>query len=300
MPDDLNQKKWRAADILSLFFLFFLIFLVLFFRRQIPEWSILLAIYLFLLGILFFLTATSKKHGVILKTAHNFIFPALLIFVLFDSLCDKLVPFINSIDGDQFLIKADYFLFGAHPTVWLENFSKPWLTDFLQVAYVSYYFLPFFLLIPLVKKDKDKFNLSLFLIMFCFYLSFVGYIFLPALGPRFTLDSLQRGSLDGGFITDFFQKTLNSLEGIKRDAFPSAHTAISLVVLCLSFRFRRRSFFIYLPLVAALIFSTVYLRYHYVVDVIAGFLLALIVFFLGEKIYKTWERKIKKKDFGSE
>ncbi len=292
---DLNQKRWRAADVLSLLFLFFLILLNLFFRRQIPKWEMLLILYLFLSGIIFFLVFTSEKHGVIFKTLHNFIFPALLVFVLFDSLCDNLVPFINPIDGDYFLIKADYSLFGLHPTVWLENFSKPWLTDVLQIAYISYYFLPFFLLIPLAKKEKEKFGISLFLIILCFYLSFIGYIFVPALGPRFALAPLQNGPLEGSFITDSIQKILNSLEGIKRDAFPSAHTAVSLVVLFLSFRFRRRLFFIYLPIITALIFSTVYLRYHYVVDVIAGFILSLVVLFFGGEIYKAWEKKIKRK-----
>jgi membrane-associated phospholipid phosphatase len=87
------------------------------------------------------------------------------------------------------------------------------------------------------------------------------------------------------------QKFLNYLEGIKRDAFPSGHTAIPLTVLYLAYKFRRRVFWFLLPVVSALIFSTVYCRYHYVVDVIAGFGLTLITIYLGEWYYAWWLRR---------
>ena len=58
-----------------------------------------------------------------------------------------------------------------------------------------------------------------------------------------------------------------------RDCFPSGHTEIALVVLLYAWRFERRYFCGLLPAVGLLLFSTVYLRYHYVVDVLAGALL---------------------------
>jgi membrane-associated phospholipid phosphatase len=48
---------------------------------------------------------------------------------------------------------------------------------------------------------------------------------------------------------------------------------IALTVLLLSWKFERKLFRVFLPVVAALVFSTVYLRYHYVVDVVAGVVL---------------------------
>ena len=41
----------------------------------------------------------------------------------------------------------------------------------------------------------------------------------------------------------------------------------------------------------SLIFSTVYLRYHWVVDVIAGIVLAVIAYYLTEIFYKYWLKK---------
>jgi len=49
---------------------------------------------------------------------------------------------------------------------------------------------------------------------------------------------------------------------------------------------------IYLPIVSALLISTVYLRYHYVIDVIAGIFLAVGTIYFGERLYKKWERSV--------
>jgi membrane-associated phospholipid phosphatase len=135
-------------------------------------------------------------------------------------------------------------------------------------------------------KGTDKaFDRSLFLIMLCFYLSYIGYMLMPAIGPRFTMNHLQSRALEGLCITGPLQEFLNRLEGIKRDAFPSGHTAITLTVVYLSWRFDKRLFAVFLPVAIALIAATVYCRYHYVVDVIGGMALTFITIGIGESYY---------------
>ena len=73
-------------------------------------------------------------------------------------------------------------------------------------------------------------------------------------------------------------------EGVYRGSFPSGHTAVAL--LCL-FRARRLSAglsMLYVPIVTGIIFSTVYLHYHYVVDVLAGAALACAGAWLGPRL----------------
>ena len=60
-----------------------------------------------------------------------------------------------------------------------------------------------------------------------------------------------------------------------RDAFPSGHAAVTLVVQWYAFRYFQRRGFWLLPLTVALLFSTVYLGYHYAVDILAGAVLAV-------------------------
>ena len=70
---------------------------------------------------------------------------------------------------------------------------------------------------------------------------------------------------------------------------PSGHTAIGLIVLFLAYRYARLLFYIFCPIVAALILSTVYLRHHYVIDVFAGAALAAGCSLIGPRLYRWWE-----------
>jgi membrane-associated phospholipid phosphatase len=99
------------------------------------------------------------------------------------------------------------------------------------------------------------------------------------------MNHLQNAELQGLFVFGPLHEFLNTLEGIKRDAFPSGHTGIALTVLYLSWRYDRRLFMLFLPCTLSLIFSTVYLRYHYVVDVLAGIALTALTLLLGDTYY---------------
>ncbi len=280
----------RPADTITIIFLTFLSALVFFNYKNIPEASFLLTTYLTLI-IIQLIIIRFKDIGNIIGIFHDLIFPIMCILIVFDSL-GELVHYVNPKDVDQILIKLDYIIFNGYPTVILEKIMSPLLTDIMQLAYTTYYFIPVtFGALLLLNKQRDSFNKTLFLVLFCFYLSFLGYILMPAIGPRFTIDHLQNKEIQGLFFTEHIQDILNTLEGIKRDAFPSGHTAIPLVILYSAYRFKKSFFWILLPIVIALIFSTVYCRYHYVVDVIAGFALAVLTIVLGERYYKWWLSK---------
>jgi membrane-associated phospholipid phosphatase len=161
------------------------------------------------------------------------------------------------------------------------------LTDILQIAYSTYYFLPILLGVVLkIKKREEEFQKSLFLILLCFYLSYIGYILFPALGPRYAIEHLHEKALEGFLFSENIQKILNLLEGIKRDAFPSGHTGIALLVLFLSLRYEKFLFWILLIPVILLIFATIYCRYHYAVDVIGGVFLTIVTIVIGELYYQ--------------
>ena len=88
------------------------------------------------------------------------------------------------------------------------------------------------------------------------------------------------------FVDSNVTGTLNMLEGENRDAFPSGHTEVVIIVLIYAWTYRRWYFWMALPLVTGLIISTVYLRYHYVVDVLAGMVLAPLCVFLASYLYR--------------
>ncbi len=282
--------RLRPADTLTIVFAAVLALIVIIFRAEVPkaELFIVLFLSLILLQIVFFVL---KNKSRLLKFIYNLGFPVFSVVIFFETV-GNIVHDVNPHDIDALLAEIDFAIFGVHPTVFLEKIMNPFLTDSLQIAYSSYYFLPVMLGIVLLKdKKENEFSKALFLIILCFYLSYIGYMLFPALGPRFYLSSFQTVELKGFLVAEPIQQILNSLEGIKRDAFPSGHTAIALTVLYLSYKFKLRIFWIFLPFVTALIFSTVYCRYHYVVDVAVGILLAIITVFIGEACYKLWEKR---------
>ena len=201
------------------------------------------------------------------------------------------------------LIAADRLIFRVDPTVWLGQFSHPLLTELLQVAYVSYYFIMLTVGVEVfLRIDEKKFSYVLFAILYGFFLSYLGYMMFPAVGPRFTLHTFQSidRELPGIWATTPIREFLNAGESIptaaanalalaQRDAFPSGHTQMALISLYLAHRYRLRSRYVLDVLGVLLIISTVYLRYHYVVDIIAGIVFAVVTLWSAPKLFEWWE-----------
>ncbi len=226
----------------------------------------------------------------IVRVLHAF-YPLIFVPFLFDSFAD-LLPWTSPVERDALLIRLDRALFGTDPTVWLERLVHPVLTELFTLAYTAYYFLPVILAVALYRRGKEHdFDRAVFGMVLGFYLSYVGYFLIPAVGPRFTLAHLHRVDLAGVLVADAIRETLNALERFKQDAFPSGHTALVLLVLAYAWQFRRCLFWVFLPVVVALIFSTVYLRYHYVIDVLAGIVLAGLCVILERVTLASWSRR---------
>lgn len=212
-----------------------------------------------------------------------------LIFLVFKELYLMVHP-INPHDLDYLLIEMDRAIFGTDPTALLNRIATPGLTEFLQICYSSFYLLWIILGIDLLNNKNEKgFSSFLFVLTYGFFVSYIGYILVPAIGPRFTLydfANLDR-ELPGLYLTPILRNIVNSGESItnlaqaalhaQRDCFPSGHTEMTLITIATAIKCKAKSAMLIAPLGLGLIFATVYLRYHYGVDVIAGVIVATIV-----------------------
>jgi membrane-associated phospholipid phosphatase len=197
---------------------------------------------------------------------------------LFFAVLQYLIPPLRGTNLDPQLIRLDFFLLGEHPTIWFEKFYSPFVTELLQLSYLTFYFLPLLILIPLYNRgDLQKFDRFSLAVLSTFYLSYFGYLIFPALGPRYYLAHLHSTPLHGTGIYYAVKNALNGLENIQWDAFPSGHVAIAMIFSHFAFRYFRRIFYFTLPVIALLFISTVYLRYHYVIDIFAGIAIYFIV-----------------------
>ena len=86
--------------------------------------------------------------------------------------------------------------------------------------------------------------------------------------------------------TQTIDHTLDVLEKNKRDCFPSGHTMVLTAVLLEARRRSRKTFRVFLPFALGLFAATVYCRYHYVADVLAGFALAFAAVPVGNALYR--------------
>jgi membrane-associated phospholipid phosphatase len=286
------MKRIAPIQGLTLFFLIGLILLTIVFRGQIPLWRSLLLHYLILAGLLFaFKLSSDRKMMGKTGTLFYHFSPILFIVLIYESL-GNLIQYLQP-DIDPWLTQIDFFIFGIQPTLWMEQWIVPWFTDIMSLAYFSYYFIPVVLMVVLYLKDRmAEFDRSFFVLAFGYYISFIGYILFPAIGPRYALTHLYTIPLEGSFLTDFVRDTLNALEHNKRDCMPSGHTQIVLIALVLAHRYAKSLFYIFLPIICALILSTVYLRYHYVIDIFAGVALAIGCVMIGPRLFGWWTLRI--------
>src|SRR5260370_19660957 len=111
------------------------------------------------------------------------------------------------------------------------------------------------------------------LISLGFVASYIGYILVPARGPRFLLDHLQHSPLQGGWTVHVMRTTLDRLESAHYDCFPSGHVELTIIAWWSSRQISKWLSRSYLAYTISIIFATVYLRYHYTVDLVAGALM---------------------------
>lgn len=299
--------SFNPADKVAIAYLAIIASLILLFSVRVPFWGLLCAGHATLIALILLIArylpvapsplslfpspglTAGWSSGPNLKFVIRGWYPVALIPLTYKEL-SYLIPLIHPRDYDSVLAGIDHLFLGVHPTVWLERFTWPPLTEVLQLTYSTYYFLPLVLGVVLWREGRfDKFYYWVFIVVLGFYLSYLGYIAVPAVGPRFlpSIADAQRIPLSGVWLFQPVREMLDRAEGITRDCFPSGHTELTLLVLIYARSLHKKVFWWLLPLGTGVIISTVYLRYHYVVDVVAGALLAIIIVIIARPVYRA-------------
>lgn len=207
------------------------------------------------------------------------------------SLCYRemsiLIPAVWGRSFDGLLADLDFAIWRTNPTVWLERIQTPNLTEFLQIVYTL--FVPVVLLVPSllwVNRRYKEFRYCAFLIALGFMVTYVGYLMVPARGPRYLLDSLQHQPLEGRWFFHWMRATLDQIESVNYDCFPSGHTELTILAWWSSRQISKRLGWVYFVYTLCIIFATVYLRYHYTIDLAAGALAAAFLILRAPMLYR--------------
>jgi len=200
----------------------------------------------------------------------------------------QVLPFVVGMTYERDLVAIDTAIFGTEPLAALEPLLQPLVVDVLQVAYVMFY--PMFLwgLLLLFKREYRDFNSYAAAVALVQCATYLGYFLVPAMSPYRVAALPEYAGLfhftqpiQGWLIQPWLGPAIHHAESVTLDCFPSGHTAGAVTVLLAMWRWRRKVFWAILPIQTMLILATVYLRYHYVTDVLAGLVMGVACWYGG-------------------
>ena len=212
-------------------------------------------------------------------------YPHLFFLFCFEEL-GQLVHLVNPRWQDVKLIAFDHWLTGVHPSIWLEQFATPARNDFFQFTYFTYF--TYLLIVGGIlyyRRDWHAYWSVMTYSMAGYAIGYVIAIFFPIESPWFAMAGSWRGELHGGVFTAFIN-LIEHLGRVRGAAFPSEHVAGSIAALLGAWRYRRWLFWVLLPLVICMCVSTIWGRYHYIADVLAGVVTGMLGFFIGSWIMR--------------
>lgn len=181
-------------------------------------------------------------------------------------------------------------IFGCQPSLAFSlRFPATWLSEYMHFAYASYYVLfPGLALFLYLRRGQPEFLDYMFSLCATMYVCLLIFILLPVSGP---LGPAPAPPPDGASLP--FSAAMAWIYRhfeIEGGAFPSSHVAVAAVVLYYTVRYARPAACLVGALVASLITATVYCRYHYVIDVLAGLATAAALIPLWRRINPALRR----------
>ncbi len=219
------------------------------------------------------------------------VLPFLFCIAIYTNLHDT-IGFVNPHSVHDQLIHLDKVLFGVEPVLWAQKFYHPWLTDYFSISYMNYFLVATVVVLYLLIKNRPK-EMRVVLVgtILTFYFGYVLYVLFPAAPPRITLANQFTRDFGGGMITHLQNRLININPSSSRAAFPSLHCAVTLISLMYAFKYSKTLFWILLIPGISLVLATVYLRHHYVVDILGGFALAIFTYFVAPYLDAWWQQR---------
>lgn len=215
-------------------------------------------------------------------------FPFFLLSACYYALYTNLMLRVNPHTADATLSRIDALLLGDQASVLLEPWTNSWATDFFSLVYFSYVFsLPVVALYFYLAREEKVFRRVMMGYLTLMLMGITSYLLVPAIGPgsyfaaRFTQD-LQGHAISHG--VDY----IIWAGRVAYDCFPSLHVGIPFLLSLYLRDYCKKAFLPVLFYVALMCGATIYLRYHYVIDVIAAFAYAPAAYWLNDFLLARW------------
>jgi len=189
---------------------------------------------------------------------------------------------------DEVLLGWERAVFGVQPTVWLQRFITPPLTEWLMFSYVIYAVIyPGLGAGIYFKRGERALEDYLMTLALANIVCFVGFMIFPVAGPLYHMAGAYTVPLKGGFFTAWGEYIRSHIHEAGSNL-PSPHAAVATVMWVMAHRYVRPAFYTLAPVILSLYVSTFFLRYHYLSDTVFGILVAVLVIGLAPPLLKLW------------
>ena len=276
--------------------------ILLFHNDTVPNWPRLLAAHAAGMVLVHWLIQSQVRHqsvGVLNFLRH---FYPVLLYTAFFMETGLLNRMFFKDYLDPLVAQWEQGIFGCQPSVLFME-KLPWLavSELFYASYFSYYIMISGVGIALFLRSRQQFFRYVSVVSFLFYICYLIYIFLPVIGSRVFFRQVDSYVLPPEIqhlaVTDAYPEAVQAgvffqiMKWIYREfeapgaAFPSSHVAVALCTVFFSWRYLPRIRHVHLAVAVLLCLSTVYCRYHFVVDVLAGLITAAVVIPTGNWLY---------------
>ena len=184
----------------------------------------------------------------------------------------------HSLDAD--LLAFDLRVFGYEPSIAWDRYVTPHTTEWFAFFYFGYFFLLSAHVLPIMLLGRNRLRVAHFAlgIFMVFCTGHLLYMVVPGWGPYHHLAGQFEHPLEGGLFWRLVRATVDA-GGAQKDIFPSLHTARRRTSRSTRSstggRFPFRFTWPFMAFAATqIIIATMFLRWHYLIDIFAGLTLA--------------------------
>jgi membrane-associated phospholipid phosphatase len=275
---------------------------LLFHNERVPAWPLLVGAHVVGLGLVHGLIQAHARRpqNRVLDFLRHF-YPVLLYTAFYDE-TGMLNRMIVAQYLDAHVAAFEQRLFGFQPSLAFMH-ALPYLavSELFYAAYFSYYVMIVGVGLALFLRNRSQFFHYVSVVSFVFYWCYLAYIFLPVSGPRLFFHAVDGYRLPDEWLAlgaqhpfpevvlrGVFYRIIALIYAVAEPtgaALPSSHVAVALVTVWFSFRYLPRIRHVHLTVAVLLCLSTVYCRFHYAVDVVAGIAVTAVLVPLGNWLY---------------
>jgi membrane-associated phospholipid phosphatase len=282
---------FQATDAIILATLALFTLLTLAFCLRITGWGVLVAKNL-AVGVAYvaFQQIAARTRSRQLKFALRLL-PVTLTYGYLFLAVDKLQLIVHGRFLDDVVMRFEAAVFGLQPTLWLEQYTKPAVTEWMMFAYMFYFLMyPILCAIIFFQDGEAAMEDYFFTLGLTNILCDLGFILFPVAGPIAAIGDQYTVPLKGYLFT-WLGEWVRTNWQFPGGSIPSPHCAAATVMWAMAYRYHRPAFWLLLPVVLSLYVSTFYGRYHYLSDAVLGIATALVAAKLAPALARTWARR---------